>query len=84
MPVTCPNCGGPHPKWECKKPIVETLTAPGSDIVIKRFLVPISTEELMAGLEVQNNDLIKTSAKFNKTAYQREYMRKRRAKEKTK
>lgn len=20
MPVTCPICGGGHPKWECKKP----------------------------------------------------------------
>ena len=22
MPVTCPNCGGAHPRWECKMPVM--------------------------------------------------------------
>lgn len=33
MRVTCPNCGGNHPKWECKAPATKS-TALGKDRVI--------------------------------------------------
>jgi hypothetical protein len=32
MRITCPNCGGPHPKWECKRPAPKpSPTATGAD-----------------------------------------------------
>lgn len=27
MRITCPNCGGPHPKWECKRPAQKSSPA---------------------------------------------------------
>lgn len=66
MPVTCPNCGGPHPRWECKMPDVFVPEPPSKNALIRPPFKELTPTEFKAG--------------YN--AYMREYMRKYRAKRK--
>lgn len=38
MRVTCPNCGGDHPKWECKRP--DTKSTASLREVMRTVVVP--------------------------------------------
>ncbi len=75
MPVTCPNCGGAHPKWECReKP--------------RREVMPDKRRSKQEPAKPQPDNALPPVAQpkkraaggtFDRLAYQREYMRKRRA-----
>lgn len=77
MPVTCPNCGGPHPRWECKTPRIKVFVPEKSS----------ETSPYKAGDEIKMvvvSNAVEPDLKAGYNAYMREYMRKKRAKDKAK
>ena len=109
--VTCPQCGGSHPKWECgaskakiaayqaslKPKVIEgtklvavlppetkTTTFRGQMIVAGPNQPPaVVTPQGLEPIKVPKKKLGRPTTGFDKAAYNREYMRQKRAKGKS-
>ena len=94
MAVTCKNCGGQHPTWECKKPAPKIAAKAAKKVLVRGDGVEgkghagaasehskvEAPKTLLPSGRVENTPdgpAVTVAAKFNKTAYMREYMRKR-------
>jgi hypothetical protein len=83
MAVTCKKCGGAHPQWECN-------ASPARLAAYAKAQTPTEVEPIVVAKSAPDGKVVKTKAVqekkrgrpatgFDKTAYQRELMRERRA-----
>lgn len=73
LTVRCIRCGGPHLVWQC--PEARAATRELIEGVVPQGLEGVVAERMLRTLPQPESG----TTRFDKTAYQREYMRQRRA-----